>query len=366
MQELKSERETIEKETYGVISDRNLEKKELDKGRRHRNIERRHQDSEEKQFEMRKTRNLLQSVKDKVMKLEDTRSMDYKLGGELKKTINGNGVWDLVEGQVHFKEIDVKKDSSASPYLFQGLPEDLQMQVAGYETAKEIWDSLKARFIGTEDVQQAHSQQTKNQNLKGDSLPDKFVPVVATIEMIVDFKTVKLEEIIRKLKTYEERLKIRKGSEEDNSKKLLFTRQGNDRNYERNYGNDRRGGGNQTLVRGQGRFAQKMMKGLVTSSKKRKRRNDIVIEKGMIFKREVQKTCDSRLRYNTNEENDNDEPDEIKDKEYRKTIKEKNSDILVLKIKTKEVEHAQVKEHDLLQSVQDKMMKLEAIEGMIK
>ncbi|GJW27975.1 hypothetical protein Tco_0044850 [Tanacetum coccineum] len=43
-----------------------------------------------------------------------------------------------------------------------------------------------------------------------------------------NFKTVKLEEIIGKLKTYEERLKFRKGSEEDNSEKLLFTRQEND------------------------------------------------------------------------------------------------------------------------------------------
>ncbi|GJY32328.1 zinc finger, CCHC-type containing protein [Tanacetum coccineum] len=213
----------------------------------------------------------------------------------MKKILMANGVWDLVEGTSTSKEIDVKKDSSASAYLFQGLPEDLQMQVAGCETAKEIWDSLKARFIGTEDVQQAHSQQLKSEFerlvMKEDetidsfagklmsiitkaatcgltfdeqtkvrkllnAVPDKFVPVVATIEMIVDFKTVKLEEIIGKLKTYEERLKFRKGSEEDNSEKLLFTRQGNDRNYERNYGNDRRGGGNQTRGRGQGRFAR--------------------------------------------------------------------------------------------------------------
>nr|GEU54523.1 zinc finger, CCHC-type [Tanacetum cinerariifolium] len=55
------------------------------------------------------------------------------------------------------------------------------------------------------------------------AVPDKFVPVVETIEMIVDFKTVKLEGIIRKLKTYEERIKFRKGSQEDNSEKLLFT-----------------------------------------------------------------------------------------------------------------------------------------------
>ncbi|GKA07646.1 putative zinc finger, CCHC-type containing protein [Tanacetum coccineum] len=206
----------------------------------------------------------------------------------IKKILVANGVWDLVEGTSTSKEIDVKKDSSASAYLFQGLLEDLQMQVAGCETAKEIWDSLKAIFIGTEDVQQAHSQQLKSEFerliMKEDetidsftgklmsiitkaatcgltfdeqtkvqkllnAVPDKFVPVVATIEMIVDFKTVKLEEIIGKLKTYEERLKFRKGSEEDNSEKLLLTRQRNNINYKHNHGNGRRGGGNQTRGR---------------------------------------------------------------------------------------------------------------------
>ncbi|GJR12626.1 zinc finger, CCHC-type containing protein [Tanacetum coccineum] len=81
------------------------------------------------------------------------------------------------------------------------------------------------------------------------AVPDKFLPVVATIEMIVDFKTVKLEEIIGKLKTYEERIKFRKASQEDNSEKLLLTRQRNNRNYKHNYRNGRRGGGNQTRGR---------------------------------------------------------------------------------------------------------------------
>nr|GEZ12805.1 putative zinc finger, CCHC-type [Tanacetum cinerariifolium] len=79
----------------------------------------------------------------------------------MKKILLANGVWDLVEGTSSSKEIDVKKDSSASAYLFQGLPKDLQMQIVGCETAREIWDSLKSRFLGTEDVQQAHSQQFK-------------------------------------------------------------------------------------------------------------------------------------------------------------------------------------------------------------
>nr|XP_043619992.1 uncharacterized protein LOC122591825 [Erigeron canadensis] len=211
----------------------------------------------------------------------------------IKKILVANGIWDLVEGMGTSKEIDIKNDSFASAYLFQGLPEDLQMQVAGCETAKEIWDSLKSRFVGTEDVQQAHSQQLKSEferlimkeNESIDSfagkmmsiitkaatcgltfdeqtkvrktlnaIPDKFIPIVATIEMVVDFKEVKLEEVIEKLKTYEERRKFRKESGEDNSEKLLFTRQGNGRNYERNYGNNRLGGGNQTRGRGQGRF----------------------------------------------------------------------------------------------------------------
>ena len=98
-------------------------------------------------------------------------------------------------------------------------------------------------------------EQTKVQKVLNAVL-DKFVPVVATIEMIVDYKTVKLEEIIGKLKTYEERIKFRKGSQEDNSEKLLFAHQGNDRNCEHNYGNGRRGGGNQTRGRGRGRFAR--------------------------------------------------------------------------------------------------------------
>ncbi|GJV33464.1 zinc finger, CCHC-type containing protein [Tanacetum coccineum] len=213
----------------------------------------------------------------------------------MKKILMANGVWDLIEGTSTSKETDIKRDSSASAYLFQGLPEDLLMQVAGCGTAKEIWDSLKSRFIGTEDVQQAHSQQLKSEFerlvMKEDesidsfagkmmgiitkaatcgltfdeqtkvrkvlnAVPDKFLPIVATIEMIVDFKTVKLEEIIGKLKTYEERIKMRTGSRVDNSEKLLFTRHGNYRNNERNNMNDRRRNDNLTQGRDQERFAR--------------------------------------------------------------------------------------------------------------
>ncbi|GJS31127.1 putative zinc finger, CCHC-type containing protein [Tanacetum coccineum] len=103
----------------------------------------------------------------------------------MKKILMANGVWDLIEGTSTSKETDVKKDSSASAYLFQGLPEDLQMQVAGCETAKEIWDSLKSRFIGTEDIQQAHSQQLKSEFerllMKEDESIDSFTGKLMSI-----------------------------------------------------------------------------------------------------------------------------------------------------------------------------------------
>ncbi|GJZ62804.1 urease isoform X2 [Tanacetum coccineum] len=124
----------------------------------------------------------------------------------IKKILVANGVWDLVEGTSTSNEIDVKKDSSASAYLFQGLPEDLQMQVAGCETAKEIWDFFKEdesidSFAGklmsiitnAATCGLTFDEQTKVRKVLN-AVPDKFLPVVATIEMIVDFKTVKLED----------------------------------------------------------------------------------------------------------------------------------------------------------------------------
>ncbi|GJZ45225.1 hypothetical protein Tco_0592821 [Tanacetum coccineum] len=47
----------------------------------------------------------------------------------MKKILMANGVWDLIEGTSTSKETDIKRDSSASAYLFQGLPEDLLMVI---------------------------------------------------------------------------------------------------------------------------------------------------------------------------------------------------------------------------------------------
>lgn len=43
-----------------------------------------------------------------------------------------------------------KKDSAATPHLFQALPEQLILQVANYKIAKETLDALMTRDIGVD------------------------------------------------------------------------------------------------------------------------------------------------------------------------------------------------------------------------
>ena len=51
--------------------------------------------------------------------------------------------------------MDVKKDKKARAYILQCIPEDVLLQIAKKKTAKEIWDSLKTRYLGSERVKMA-------------------------------------------------------------------------------------------------------------------------------------------------------------------------------------------------------------------
>ncbi|GJW51328.1 zinc finger, CCHC-type containing protein [Tanacetum coccineum] len=53
---------------------------------------------------------------------------------------------------------------------------------------------------------------------------DKFLQIVASIEQYIDLDDMTLEEEIGRLKTYEERIRHKKGRQVDNQEKLMFTR----------------------------------------------------------------------------------------------------------------------------------------------
>jgi len=119
------------------------------------------------------------------------------------------------------------------------------MQVAGKKTGKEVWGSLKARYVGEERVKDARLQTLKSEfdnlkmkegdtidtyagqlmgmsvrygNLGGslddqalvkklfDTVPDRFIQVVVGIEQFFDLKKLSFADAIGRLKAFEERI----------------------------------------------------------------------------------------------------------------------------------------------------------------
>ncbi|XP_076943696.1 uncharacterized protein LOC143614027 [Bidens hawaiensis] len=177
-------------------------------------------------------------------------------------------------------QIDEKKDMSATAYLFQALPEDMILQVVRIQ--RKFGKHYKKRHVGVDLVQKARLQPLKTKfemlRMKEEdtidsftdklnnivskasgvgstfdqptlvrkllsSVPKKFIQIVATIEQFVDIETTTLDEIIGRLKAFEERTNLLNKDLMGNQDKLLFTRQDKNNGQETRFGN-----------RGQGRF----------------------------------------------------------------------------------------------------------------
>ncbi|GKA83255.1 zinc finger, CCHC-type containing protein [Tanacetum coccineum] len=67
-------------------------------------------------------------------------------------------------------------------------------------------------------------------------VPDRYLQIVASIEQYSDLSEMTMEEAIGRLKTYEERIKYKKGKQVDNQEKLMFTRHESRRKYFRGRG----------------------------------------------------------------------------------------------------------------------------------
>jgi hypothetical protein len=143
------------------------------------------------------------------------------------------------------------KDRKAKAHLLQCIPDDLLMQMAGKKTCKEVWDSLKARHVGEERVKEARLQTLKSEfdgmtmkegetidqytgrltgmsvrysNLGGslddqalvkklfDTVPDRFIHVIAGIEQFYDLKKLAFDDAVGRLKAFEERTRRPSGS----------------------------------------------------------------------------------------------------------------------------------------------------------
>ncbi|XP_042407543.1 uncharacterized protein LOC121997275 [Zingiber officinale] len=175
--------------------------------------------------------------------------------------LNAQGVWEVVE-PVEGAQVDAKKDKKARAYILQCVPEGILLQIAKKKTAKEVWDSLKTRYLGSDRVKKARVQTLKSEfdalrmketdtidEFAGklsamsskfsalgatledsslvkkllDSVPDKFFPIVVGIEQFQDLETIPFEETIGRLKAYEERTLRLRGNTNGTEGELLLT-----------------------------------------------------------------------------------------------------------------------------------------------
>ncbi|XP_066341982.1 uncharacterized protein [Miscanthus floridulus] len=179
------------------------------------------------------------------------------------------GVWEIMEPSGETSEqgamavaVAAAKDRKAKAHLLQCLPNDLLMQVDGKKTCKEVWDSMKARFVMADRVKEARLQTLKSKfdamwmkeeeplnqyvgsltgmsvkynNLGGrlddaaleknlfDTVLERFINVIVGIEQFYDLKKLPFEEAVVWLKAFEERTKRGAGGVRSDSRQLLLT-----------------------------------------------------------------------------------------------------------------------------------------------
>ena len=208
----------------------------------------------------------------------------------MKIALKVNKVWETIDpGNKH-----EEKNNMTIALLFQSIPEALILQVGDLDTAKSVWDAIKARHVGAERVKEARLQtliaefdrlkmkdsdtidtfsgklskiSSKSSSL-GEiieepklvkkflkSLPrKKYIHIVACLEQVLDLNTTSFEDIVGRLKAYEERICEEEEEQHgDDQDKLMYT-SSNMESQQENYGGNRgRGRGGRSGWRGRGR-----------------------------------------------------------------------------------------------------------------
>lgn len=185
---------------------------------------------------------------------------------------------------------DSHKNDVATALFFQSIPESLILQVGGYETPKEIWKSIQTRHEGADRVKEARLQTVLSEferikmretdtidqfvamlseiSSKAASLGEtideaklvqkflnclprnKFIHIIASLEQLLDLKKTTFEDIIGRLKAFEERV-VNEETLGDTQEKLLYANS-DERNTSSSRGRGRGRGGRGNRGRGRG------------------------------------------------------------------------------------------------------------------
>ncbi|XP_025828683.1 uncharacterized protein LOC112903668 [Panicum hallii] len=180
---------------------------------------------------------------------------------KMKIFMGAQGVWAAVESK---NAVDDRLDQMALAAIVQAVPESVMMATSEHKTAKKVWAAIKEMHVGEERVVKARVQMLRRE-LDGmymsesgkfsefalkvsdvvneirtlgtkveestvvekllRSVPEKFQPIVTTIEQWGDVETMSVAEVIGRLRAFEE---SGKGwchhKEEEEKGKLLMVR----------------------------------------------------------------------------------------------------------------------------------------------
>ncbi|XP_071689182.1 uncharacterized protein [Rutidosis leptorrhynchoides] len=123
----------------------------------------------------------------------------------LRVIFNVHGVWEMIEPGTN---LDAKENSVAMALFYQGIPKEQIMQIGNLMTAKETCGVFKTRHLGVDRIREVQTLMGKFENLK---MKDQEV---------VDLKTIGYDDVVGRLKAYEERIKVEEIQTEKNQ--LLF------------------------------------------------------------------------------------------------------------------------------------------------
>nr|GEZ19457.1 zinc finger, CCHC-type [Tanacetum cinerariifolium] len=140
----------------------------------------------------------------------------------IKVILEAHGLWEAIGPKID-TEVDNKKDKATIAFLYQALTEDVILQVANCKTAKELWESLRKRHVGEEKVQQARLQSLmigfNTFQMKNDDTVDAFTAKLNGYATKAKELGKTLDE---SLLAFEERIKLRKGGQDESQENLLF------------------------------------------------------------------------------------------------------------------------------------------------
>ncbi|CAI9304176.1 unnamed protein product [Lactuca saligna] len=161
----------------------------------------------------------------------------------MKVVLRIHKAWTVIDPGT---DVNEEKDCLAMGLLYQALPENLIMQIGDQDSAKKLWDAIRARNVGADRVKEARLQTLMSEfdrlkmlesetidsfagKLSGiastssalgetieesklvkkflKSLPRNFIHIVASLEQVLDLKSVGFEDVVGRLKAYEERIR---------------------------------------------------------------------------------------------------------------------------------------------------------------